>query len=109
MSRFEPGHICLISEPTESLRSTVKCAYVVCGKEYIGQTADLRSRLTLHRQRINNEEYCHLPVTKHMRQCAVSLNPSFKIFPVYKILDGNQPTPDVKETFQQQVQAVSEW
>ena len=83
---------------------TVKCVVYAlvcmgCGKQYIGQTTDLRARLTLHRQHINNEEYCHLPVSKHIRKCALSLNPSFKVFPFYKVLDGNQATLDVKETF----------
>jgi len=68
-----------------------------CNLMYIGQTSDLRSRLTVHRQQINNENHCFLPVSRHIRQCASHLYPPFTVFPFYKVQDGNQALMDVKE------------
>lgn len=72
---------------------------LLCGKQRVLQTTDLRSKPTLQRQHINNEEeYCRMPVSKYIRLCAVSLGPSFEVFPLYNVFDENQLTLGVKES-----------
>ena len=52
-----------------------------CRSFYVGQTENLRHRVTLHRQQINNPEYCHLAVSEHIRKCS---NGNFQIMPIYQ-------------------------
>ena len=52
-----------------------------CRSFYVGQTENLRQRVTLHRQQINHEEYSHLAVSEHIRRCS---NGNFQIMPVYQ-------------------------
>ena len=52
-----------------------------CRSFYVGQTENLRQRVTLHRQQINHEEYSHLAVSEHIRRCS---NGNFQIMPIYQ-------------------------
>ena len=52
-----------------------------CGLAYVGQTNNLRNRVTLHRQQIKHEQYRHLTVSKHIAQCS---NGNFRIMPILK-------------------------
>ena len=57
-----------------------------CNQRYVGQSGDeLRSRCRVHRQHISNPEDAPLFVSKHIKQCAGSLEPSFRILPIYKM------------------------
>ena len=38
-----------------------------CQDYYIGQTENLRNRVTLHKKQIKHEQYRHLPVSKHLQ------------------------------------------
>ena len=57
-----------------------------CQDSYIGQTQDLRKRVTLHREQIKHEEYRHLPVSKNLFKCN---NGTFKIMPIYQCKHGS--------------------
>ena len=55
---------------------------VNCHKEYIGQTSNLRDRVTLHRQQIRDPRYRHLPVSKHIYSCNYNPDIPFRICPL---------------------------
>jgi len=40
-----------------------------CNKKYIGETTNLRSRVTLHNQHINHPELRKIPLSKHLVEC----------------------------------------
>ena len=43
---------------------------VKCNSFYVGQTENLRSRVTLHREQIKHEKYRHLTVSEHFSPTA---------------------------------------
>ena len=53
-----------------------------CEKTYIGQTMNLRTRVTLHRQHNTDSKYRCLFVNKHLAGCGKC---DFKIFPFYQL------------------------
>jgi hypothetical protein len=53
-----------------------------CQLTYIGQTTNLRSRVTLHKQHNREAKYRTLHVNKHLSQCGKC---DFKIFPFYQL------------------------
>ena len=55
-----------------------------CKCEYIGETSNLRKRVTVHRQQINDPSTRMLKVSAHIDNCT-TLQPKFKIFPLYKM------------------------
>ena len=55
-----------------------------CQEHYIGQTQELRKRVTVHKQQIRQQEYEQIPLSRHIRICAKNKNPNFYIFPFYK-------------------------
>ena len=60
-----------------------------CGLEYIGETGiELRKRVTVHRQQINDGNLRFLKVSHHLAACPTT-NPRFKIFPFYKMNTTN--------------------
>jgi hypothetical protein len=73
---------------SQNLIYLIKCAG--CNKTYVGQTGDtLRHRMTLHRNQINCDNYRHLPISKHLWQCANLLTPNFFVIPFFKIKSNN--------------------
>ena len=56
-----------------------------CKKFYVGQTENLRKRVTLHREQICHENYRLLNVSHHMANCN---DGNFGVFPIYKF-SGN--------------------
>ena len=52
-----------------------------CRSFYVGQTENIRQRVTLPRQQINHEEYSHLTVSEHIRRCSSG---NFQIMPIYQ-------------------------
>ena len=58
---------------------------IICSKcqdYYIGQTQNLRNRVTPHKEQIKHEQYRHLPVSKHLQRCN---NGMFRIMPIYHV------------------------
>ena len=85
--KFENGfefHIkSRITCQTKNVIYCLKCAG--CNRLYIGQTKmELRFRMTLHRQHINDEDLGRLYVSKHIRECAKTDIP-FRVTPFFKM------------------------
>ena len=51
-----------------------------CNNLYVGQTENLRKRVTLHKEQIQHEEYRHVNASEHLATCN---NGYFKIMPIY--------------------------
>ena len=60
----------------------IKCRR--CEKYYIGETTNLRNRVTLHNQHIRHENLRMIPVSGHLASCSNS-DPKYFIFPFYKM------------------------
>jgi hypothetical protein len=57
-----------------------------CSKDYIGETSNLRNRVTfIHSQHIQNPDNALLPVRRHIAICARDITPKFNIMPNQKI------------------------
>ena len=57
-----------------------------CNRFYIGQTGDqVKNRMTVHRQNINNPQEAPLPMSRHIALCASSLSIKFLVAPFYKL------------------------
>ena len=74
---------------TSNMDCTVRnVIYVIkcrgCGKYYIGETTNLRNRVTLHNQHIRHENLRMIPVSGHLASCSNS-DPNYFIFPFYKM------------------------
>ena len=53
---------------SQNLVYCIKCSG--CGKDYIGQTRDqLKNRMTVHRQQINNPETRQIKLSEHLKLC----------------------------------------
>ena len=50
-----------------------------CGKYYIGETTNLRNRVTLHNQHIRHENLRMIPVSGHLASCSNS-DPKYFIY-----------------------------
>ena len=71
---------------------------IICSKcqdYYIGQTQNLRNRVTLHKEQIKHEQYRHLPVSKHLHRCN---NGMFRIMPIYQCSNNNRIERESKES-----------
>ena len=55
-----------------------------CNKEYVGETNNLRKRITVHKQQIRDPSIRILKVSKHIDECS-SQDPKFSVFPFYKM------------------------
>ena len=55
-----------------------------CQEEYVGETNELRKRITVHRQHIRDPSVRKLKVSEHIDRCA-STEPKFKVFPAFKM------------------------
>jgi hypothetical protein len=61
--------------------------YLGCKEYYIGETSNpLRTRVRVHKQQINNQEYSQIPLSEHIDRCG---SKQFKIFPFYKFSGGS--------------------
>ena len=57
-----------------------------CQKYYIGLTTNhLCSRITVHRQHVNNPTTAPLNVSRHIAECAKDLDPKFAVFPFFQV------------------------
>lgn len=59
-----------------------------CNELYIGETNDLRKRMTVHRQQIRDESTRMIPLSGHIDVCSNS-EPKFFVFPFYKANQTN--------------------
>ena len=64
-----------------------------CESFYVGQTENLRKRVTLHKEQIRHDQYRHLTV-KHLKTCN---DGKFKIFPIYHCKDPSRLIRESKE------------
>ena len=69
-----------------------------CSKDYIGETGNLRNRVTLHRQHIRHLNLAILQVSRHIAECANNLDIKFQIIPIYKMYTSDSGTRKRKET-----------
>ena len=53
--------------------------------EYIGETGNLRKRVTVHNQQIRDPRTRILKVSTHIDTCASSHTPEYHILPFYKM------------------------
>ena len=56
-----------------------------CGLEYIGETGDLRKRVTVHNQQIRDPRVRVQKGSAHIDACASSCTPKHHILPFYKM------------------------
>ena len=71
-----------------------------CKQTYIGQTGGpLQKRMTVHRQHVRDRRYRILPVSKHISECAANLDPPFKVFPFYKVINMSEIERETKEQY----------
>ena len=55
-----------------------------CNEQYIGETVNLRNRVTLHNQHIRHAELRKIPVSKHIADCS-DHDPKYSIFPFFQM------------------------
>ena len=53
-----------------------------CDEQYIGETVNLRNRITLHNQHIRHAELRKIPVSGHIADCS-DQDPKYFVFPFY--------------------------
>lgn len=88
---------------TWKIKSSMNCKarnviYVIlctnCDSFYIGQTENLRNRVTLHKEQIKHDRYRHLHVSEHLKSCN---NGNFKICPIYHCQDASRIVRETKK------------
>ena len=96
---------------TINVKTNISCdvknvIYVIfcrgCSGEYIGETGDLRKRVTVHRQQIRDPNTRMLRVSEHIDLCN-SEEPKFFIFPFYKM-----PTESITARRQKEKQFIKQ-
>lgn len=70
-----------------------------CGKEYIGETGDLRKRVTIHNQQIRDITTRMLQVSTHLDNCANTKTPKYHIFPFFKMQTDSVVSRKQRESF----------
>ena len=55
-----------------------------CQNEYVGETNDLRKRMSVHRNHIRDPSRRLLKVSGHIDEC-INMEPKFLVFPIYKM------------------------
>ena len=59
-----------------------------CNLEYIGETSNLRNRVTVYNQQIRDKNLRHLKVSEHLAMCAEHMDSKYHIFPFYRVLEN---------------------
>lgn len=67
-----------------------------CKEEYVGETNELRKRMTVHRQHIRDPKVRILKVSGHIDTCSTS-EPKFSVFPVFKMMSDSVTNRRLKE------------
>ena len=65
-----------------------------CESFYVGQTENLRKRVTLYKEQIRHDQYRHLTVSKHQKTCN---DGKFKIFPICHCKNSSRLIKESKE------------
>ena len=65
-----------------------------CESFYVGQTENLRKRVTLHKEQIRHDQYIYLTVSEDLKICN---DGKFKIFPIYHCKDPSRLIRESKE------------
>ena len=65
-----------------------------CESFYIGQTENLRNRVTVHKEQIKHKKYRHLQFSEHLNSCNGG---NFKICPIYNCYNGTRLSRESKE------------
>ena len=75
---------------TKNVIYCIKC--IGCKNNYIGQTGDqLKNRMTVHRQQINNAEGRQTSLSEHLDNCSKDYN-NFMVIPFYKVKRDDEDT-----------------
>ena len=83
---------------SQNLVYCIKCNG--CGKDYIGQTGDqLKNRMTIHRQQINNPKTRQIKLSEHLENCARNHEHKFSVIPFYKIKRSDEGSRKTIESF----------
>ena len=70
-----------------------------CQKQYIGETGNLRARVTVHKEHIKYPSLRMMGVSEHIANCAKEKRPQFKIFPFYKENSYNRTIRENKQDY----------
>lgn len=74
-----------------------------CCEEYVGETNDLRKRMSVHRNHIRDPNRRILRVSSHIANC-IDREPKFNVFPLYKMNnDGVGPRRQKEKEFIQRL------
>ena len=65
-----------------------------CKDYYVGQTQNLRNRVSLNKEQINHEQYRHLPASKHLANCSTG---KFKIMSIFQCRNNNEIERECKD------------
>ena len=68
--------------------------WILCKSFYVGQTLNLRKRVTLHKEQIHHKQYRHLAVSEHLKNCNEG---KFNILPIYQCKDSDRLTMESRE------------
>ena len=82
--RFENGQTFEVKSNFDCSSKNVIYAIMcpTCQKTYIGETVNLRKRVTVHKQHNTDSKYRYMFVNKHLADCGKC---DFKIFPFYQL------------------------
>jgi hypothetical protein len=78
----------------ETISSLYTTTFQDTSDVYVGQTENLRKRVTLHKEQIRHEEYRHLKVSEQLNMCN---NGIFKIMPIYQCINTDRLFREMKE------------
>ena len=70
-----------------------------CQKQYIGETGNLRARVTVHKEHTKYPNLRTMGVSEHIANCAKEKRPQFKIFPFYKENSYNRTIRENKQDY----------
>ena len=76
-----------IKQPVScTVKNVIYCiACQECGEQYITETKNLRARVRVHKQHINQPIYRTLGVSEHIANCAKYRVPTLTIMPFYNV------------------------
>ena len=69
-----------------------------CGENYIGETNNLRQRVTIHNQQIRDPTTRKFPLSAHIDNCSTS-DPKYFIFPFYEMRTQDVTKRKMKEAY----------
>ena len=73
----------------------IKC--LNCPRTYLGETSNLKRRVSLHKNQISMEQYRNIYVVKHLYTCCKNLEQKFSIMPLYQCNKDDEKFRQFKE------------